>query len=323
MKKYISFILTFSLILLTLTGCSSKEYNTSGQLSIGISADLPVYSYNTMSSSFAVISHDAALNITGFTETNSAVLINDSSKEALVAYNAHQQIYPASMTKIMTAILVFEALEEGTISLEDEYTLEETVTFSESGVAASDLTGGCTVTVKNLLYALLIRSYNDCAILLGRIVAGDETTFVSMMNAKAAELGATNTSFMNPHGLHNENHYTTAYDLYLIFSEFCTYDMAYIIDATTEYDFTYTDANGQEQVKTITATNGYLSGEYNCPEGFTIGSWKTGTTNAAGNCVIIEFVNDTTGNKYIAVITGADGREALYTTMSNLMTYAK
>ena len=143
------------------------------------------------------------------------------------------------------------------------------------------------------------------------------------MNEKAFELGATNTHFVNCHGLHSDDHYTTAYDLYLIFSEFIKHDMAYLIDSLDSYDFTYTDETGAEKSVTLQATNGYISGEFKFPEGYSLGSWKSGTTTAAGNCLILEFVKDDTGDKYVAVIAGAEDRDTLYNDMTMLINTAK
>ena len=301
------------------TGCSKRSYDTGSQLSLGIYSDLPLYSSESFGETYAVIGADESIGSDQYTDTASALLVNDSSREALVAYNVHEKIYPASMTKIMTGLLVFESLENGTISLDDTVTLDSTITYQENNVVTSNLTGGCTITVKNLLYGLLISSYNDCAIILARLIAGDEDSFVEMMNEKAYELGATNTHFENCHGLHSDNHYTTAYDLYLIFSEFTKYDMAYLIDSLDSYDFTYTNAEGSETSITISATNGYISGEYEFPEGYSLGSWKSGTTSAAGSCLIIEFVKDSTGEKYIAVVAGAEDRATLYNKITSLV----
>ena len=106
----------------------------------------------------------------------------------------------------------------------------------------------------------------------------------------------------------------------MIFSEFIKHDLAYLIDSLTSYDFTYTDANGETRSVTLEATNGYISGEFQFPEGYSLGSWKSGTTTAAGNCLILEFVKDDTGDKYIA---GAEDRSTLYNDMTMLINTAK
>ena len=202
-------------------------------------------------------------------------------------------------------------------------TLNRKVTFDDWDAMASDLVGGCRVSVKNLLYGLMITSYNDCGVILAELIAGSESAFCDKMNEKAREIGATNTHFENCHGLHSDDHYTTAYDLYLIISEFSKHDLAYIIDSLNTYDFTYTDPDGNEQVVTIEPTNEFLTGEINMPSGYSIGSWKTGTTEEALNCLVMEFVNDSTGDKYVALIAGADGKEALYSAMTELINKAK
>ncbi len=317
--KYLFIISLMILTIFTLCGCGSKKYDTKNQLELELIEDMPVYGSYGMSMDFAVIADGENVNDATYRKTASTLLVNDSAKEVETAYNVHKKIYPASMTKIMTGLLVIESIEQGKLSMDKVVTLDHTVTFDEWNVMASDLTGGCQVTVKDLLYSLLIHSYNDCAILLAEQVAGSESAFVDMMNAKAIELGAVNTHFENPHGLHSDNHYTTAYDLYIIFSEFIKHDLAYMIDSIPLYEFTYIDENGVTQTKEIKPTNGFLAEEYNLPDGYSLGSWKTGTTDQAGNCLMIEFVKDSTGDKFIAVVAGADGPEALYSDMTNLI----
>ena len=247
------------------------------------------------------------------------------AKSGLVLYNKNmdERMYPASMTKIMTGLLVIESIEKGEISLDDMVTLNRKVTFDDWDAMASDLVGGCRINVKNLLYGLMITSYNDCGVILAELIAGSESAFCDMMNEKAQEIGATNTHFENCHGLHSDDHYTTAYDLYLILDEFSKHDLAYMIDSLSTYDFTYTDADGNEQVVTIEPTNEYLTGEVNLPDGYSIGSWKTGTTEEALNCLIMELKNDSTGHEYVAIIAGADGKEALYSGMTEMINTAK
>jgi D-alanyl-D-alanine carboxypeptidase (penicillin-binding protein 5/6) len=304
-------------------GCSSTRYKTSEYIDVSLTDDMPVISYGGLAEEYAVVSYSQATNAADYTSTGSALLIDDSSNDTLVSYNPHAKIYPASMTKIMTGLLVMESIESGAISLDDVITLDHTITFDEANVGVSNLVGGCQVTVKNLLYGLLIKSYNDCAVILADYIAGSESAFVDMMNEKAASLGATNTHFCNPHGLHSEEHYTTAYDLYIIFKEFTSHDLAYVIDSMSSYDFTYIDADGVTQTVNISSTNGFLSGEYNLPDGYSLGSWKSGTTTAAGSCLIIEFVNDSSGRKYIAIVAKAESREALYQAMTSLINTAK
>lgn len=314
-------ILACSLVLLT--GCGSRTYKASKQLDIGVLPNLPLYSDCGMAQEYAVVGKDEEVNAASYSGVYAAMLLDNTTGEPVIAHNAHKRIYPASMTKLMTGLLVIESIEKGDISLDDMVTLNRKVTFDDWDAMASDLEGGCRVDVKNLLYGLMITSYNDCGVILAELIAGSESAFCDMMNEKAREIGATNTHFENCHGLHSDDHYTTAYDLYLILEEFSKHDLAYIIDSLSTYDFTYTDADGNEQVVTIEPTNEYLTGEMNLPDGYSIGSWKTGTTEEALNCLIMELKNESTGHEYVAIIAGADGKEALYSLMTSMINTAK
>lgn len=321
MKRMLSVVLVCTTVLLT--GCGSKTFTAGKQLDIGVIPELPVYGSLGMAQDDAVVAKDEELNDANYHGVYAAMLLDDTSKSPIVAHNVHGKIYPASMTKIMTGILVMESIESGQISLDDVVTLNRKVTFDDWDAMASDLVGGCRITVKNLLYGLMITSYNDCGVILAELIAGSESAFCDMMNEKARQIGATNTHFENCHGLHSDDHYTTAYDLYLIIKEFSKHDLAYMIDSLSSYDFTYTDADGNEQVVTIEPTNEFLTGEIMMPDGYSIGSWKTGTTEEALNCLIMEFQNDTTGDEYVALVAGADGKEALYSAMTDLINLAK
>ena len=321
MRRIIS--VTLILCMTLLTGCGSKTFKAGKQLDIGILPELPLYGDYGMADEYAVIDRDEELDAAAYNSFFATMLVDDTTKVPIVAHNVHNRIYPASMTKLMTGILVMESIEKGDISLDDIVTLNRKVTFDDWDAMASDLVGGCRVSVKNLLYGLMITSYNDCGVILAELIAGSESAFCDRMNEKAREIGATNTHFENCHGLHSDDHYTTAYDLYLIISEFSKHDLAYIIDSLNTYDFTYTDPDGNEQVVTIEPTNEFVTGEINMPSGYSIGSWKTGTTEEALNCLVREFVNDSTGDKYVALIAGADGKEALYSAMTELINKAK
>ncbi len=139
-----------------------------------------------------------------------AILMDSNSSQVLFEKNSNKKLYPASTTKIMTAIL---AIELG--NLDDIVTVDKEITDLTSGShIALDI--GEQLTLKNLLYALLIESANDSALAIAKHISGSIDAFVDLMNSKADELGAKNTNFVNPNGLHDDNHYSTAYDLALI-----------------------------------------------------------------------------------------------------------
>ncbi len=323
MKNTSKIISIFLAAVLCFSGCAAPDYSASKQLKVSVQNDMPTSDITMMSDKYAVVKYDSELNDSKYSDTYSTLLINDTTNTPEVVKDVHKLIYPASMTKLMTGLLVIESIEAGTLSLDDEVTLDRTVTFDDWGAVASPLTVGCKTTVKDLLYGLLISSYNDCAVILSELVSGSESAFVEAMNTRAKELGATNTHYKNPHGLHDDGHYTTAYDLYLIFKEFTSHDLAYVIDSTSSYTFQYKDPSGNSCSEELEPTNGFMTGEYQLPSGFSIGSWKSGTTMQAGHCLIVEFVNNSTGDKFFAVCSGNVDRDTLYGHITDLIKTSK
>ena len=141
---------------------------------------------------------------------------------------------------------------------------------------------------------------------------------MEMRNEEAKRLGATNTQFMNPHGLTQDGHYTTAYDLYLIFNEATKYEAFNEIIHMTNYQTTYYDKDGKAKELSFETSNLFLRGNYQSPENVTVIGGKTGTTNAAGHCLIL-LSKDTNGAPYISVILRSEARDVLYTEMTDLL----
>lgn len=229
-----------------------------------------------------------------------AILIDMDCDEILYEKNAHEKLYPASTTKIMTAIL---AIENG--NMQDMVTVdEEVISLTEGAHIALDYDE--EVLLEDLLNAMLIASGNDAALSLGKHVGGSLDNFVKMMNDKAKELGAINTHFVNPNGLHEDEHYSTAYDLSLItkyamenetFREIVK-KSSYVIDPT----------NKKDEARYLYNTNKFLYGngkmdldgkivpiEY---EG--ISGVKTGTTSHAKSC-LVSFANRS-GRNLLSVV---------------------
>jgi D-alanyl-D-alanine carboxypeptidase (penicillin-binding protein 5/6) len=138
-----------------------------------------------------------------------------------------------------------------------------------------------------------------------------------MMNEEAQRLGATQTNFVTPNGLDDPDHYTTAYDLYLIFNECLKYDVFKDAISQSSYTAKYIH-NGEEYSRTYDSTNYYLLGYKTPPEGVSVIGGKTGTTDNAGLCLIL-YVEDDDGNGYISVILGCIDKDTLYESMSNLL----
>ncbi len=246
-------------------------------------------------------------------EAEAAGLFSLGDKQTLYAKNIHEQLYPASITKVMTALV---ALKNG--NREDVLTASANVTITEPGATLSGLKPGDKMTLDQALRILLIQSANDVAIMIAEQYGGTAEHFCEMMNEEAVSIGATNCNFTNPHGLTEENHYVTAYDLYLIFNEACKYELFKEIIGMSSYATVYYDANGGEVSFDKNSTNWYFNGEAAAPAGITVLGGKTGTTSAARNCLVL-LSSDTSGKSYISVILKSQERAVMYTEMTDLL----
>ena len=229
----------------------------------------------------------------------------------LFSKNADKQMYPASLTKIMTAIVALEHCPDlnqiVTYSQEAYDWVEAQYEAAGGNVSSAGLHLGEQMTVKDLLYGCLISSGNDAAEILAFHVGGTNTAFYDMMNAKAKELGAVNTNFCNANGLFDENHYTTAYDMYLITKYAMQNETFAEIVATKAYQSAPTNMNpnGYKWKTTIflmdPTSNYFYSND--------IKGVKTGTLLAAGRCLVTVMEKDIDHGehaKYMLVLMGAD-----------------
>lgn len=266
-----------------------------------------------MAADLAVISAEDQ-STPGYDSSDKAdLLVNDTDNEIVTSYRCFKKIYPASLTKVMTALLI---LEKGDFN--DKITLEHNIVFHEDGVVVSSLSAGDTVTVDEVFHTMLIKSANDCTVILGEYLAGSESAFVDMMNEKAQEIGATHTHFANTNGLHDPDHYTTAYDLYLIFNEAVKYDRFVDTISSKDYTMTYTNSAGVQVNEYMQTTNHYLLNDYPTPGGVVMYGGKTGTTSAAGSNLILMTENKE-GKRFFAVALGAKTKDELYASMSALL----
>ena len=150
-------------------------------------------------------------------DCGSAILIEQTTGQILYAYNIHEQLHPASVTKVMSILLIMEAIDSGKISLTDEVPCSENA--ASMGGSQIWLDPRETLTVDEMLKAICVNSANDCVVAMAEYIAGSEEAFVQMMNDKAKELGMNDTNFMNCHGLDEEEHVTSAYDIALMSRE--------------------------------------------------------------------------------------------------------
>ena len=240
-----------------------------------------------------VAADDVAL--TGFDDEDSlhaAGLFNLNDETVEYGYKLYDKLYPASTTKLMTAYLAFKYG-----NMDDIVTVSDSVSSFASDEVVCNLQPGDTVTLYDLLCGLLLRSGNDCGVAIAEHISGSVEAFAELMNSEAKALGATGSHFVNPHGLHNENHYTTAYDLYLIFNA-CIQDQRFMdIISMDSYTMNLTGADGTTRTFDVVPTNYYSSGKINAPEGIRVFGGKTGTTDEAGCCVIL-YSEDLEKNPY-------------------------
>ena len=253
----------------------------------------------------------------GFADEDSlhaAGLFDINNRQVVYGFRLYDKLYPASTTKIMTTYL---ALKYG--NLDDIVTVSEHATDFNWDESTAGLRTGDQISLYDLVCGLMLRSGNDCGTALAEHIAGSEESFAELMNSEARALGATGTHFVNPHGLHDENHYTTAYDLYLIFNA-CLKDERFVeIISMDSYDGTLTGADGTVRTETWSPTNYYSSGAVEAPEGVRVLGGKTGTTDQAGCCVIL-YSEDMQEHPYISVIMGAENKNFLYQEMNRLFT---
>ncbi|MCR4763652.1 MAG: D-alanyl-D-alanine carboxypeptidase [Lachnospiraceae bacterium] len=256
---------------------------------------------------------DVAASSLELADRTCAGLFNVTTRETLYAKNIYEKINPASLTKIMTALV---AIENG--DLTRTIVAGESVIITESGAQKLGLKPGDRMTLDQALHILLIYSANDVALLIAENVGGSVERFVQMMNDRAQSLGATGCHFTNPHGLTDSYHYVTAYDLYLIFNEAMKYvEFREIVNAA-HYSSSYHTQDGTEIPVDIRSTNGYLTGAYTVPEGIRIVGGKTGTTAAAGHCLIL-YLENTGGESFVSVLMRTPDSEALDREMKKIM----
>ena len=260
-----------------------------------------------------VTAGDVAFEDENLQTAEAGTIMDLSTHEVLFAQNVHERLYPASLTKVMTALV---AIRYG--NLDDVVTIDENALDIDPESSVCYLELGDQYTLKQLIYGMLLASGNDAANAIAWHVGGSLEEFVSLMNQEAAAIGATNSHFMNAHGLQDENHYTTPYDMYLIFNEAIKYST--FTDAINQqsYTVTYTAGDGEQYERTWFATNYYFTGESTPPDNVTVFGGKTGTTDEAGACLSL-LTKDPYGNSYFSIIMKADTKDDLYSDMNDLL----
>jgi len=244
---------------------------------------------------------------------NAAIVMDAATGQILYEKNAYDRKYPASITKILTTL----------VALEHNVNFDETITMSENAIWGIErnstnigLDVGEKVTVRDLMYATMVKSANECAYAIAELVAGDLDSFADVLNKRIAEIGCQDTHFVTPNGLHDDNHYTCAYDMALITQEALKNDtfreiagtLSYVVPETNLADETRPLWNGNRM---INPAEPYYY-EY-CKGG------KTGYTSMANNTLVTYAEKD--GLELICVILDCDGWKYSYTDSRALYNY--
>lgn len=242
-----------------------------------------------------------------------AGVFNTVTGEIPYAQNIYEKLYPASTTKILTAYI---AIKYGNLS--DVVTVSQNALDIDPDSSTCGLAVGDQMTLQDLLYGMMMKSGNDAAVAIAEYISGDTASFADKMNEEAKKLGATNSHFVNPNGLPDDNHYTSVYDLYLIFQAATQNETFAQIIGTKDYTTNYTDATGAAKTQEWNSTNQYFTGDETAPDGFTVIGGKTGTTGEAGYCLVLLSQNPS-GQPLISIVLKADCKSNLYLLMNQML----
>lgn len=230
-----------------------------------------------------------------------AILMDMNSGKILYEKNAYNKMYPASTTKIMTAILALEHRE-----LSDITTVSyNAVSSVPSGYSTAKLQVGEKLTYEQLLNILLIHSANDSANVIAEDIGGSIESFASMMNTKAKEIGCHDTHFVNPSGVHDENHFSTAYDLAIMGKYAMKNEYFRKIVSTIKFSLPVTDKYNKDN-RNFTTTNNLINSNNSQYYKYATGI-KTGYTDSAKNCIVASAKKD--NFELICVIMGAENND--------------
>ncbi|KHF40254.1 D-alanyl-D-alanine carboxypeptidase family protein [Halalkalibacter okhensis] len=240
---------------------------------------------------------------------SSAIVIERDTGEVIFDKNSHEKLPPASMTKIMTMLLIMEAIDKEAIAYDDKVRTSEYA--ASMGGSQIFLEPGEEMSVEDMLKAIAVASANDASVAMAEHLAGTEEEFVVMMNEKAKELGLENTNFVNTNGLPAENHYTTAYDLAMISKELLKYDD--ITKFTGIYE-DYLRADSEDDKFWLVNTNKLVK-FYPGVDGL-----KTGYTREAMYC--LTATAEKNGMRVITVIMGAPSPKERNAQITSMLDYA-
>ena len=251
---------------------------------------------------FCVFAIDLASN------AKSAIIIEPTTGKIIFEKNSNERLEPASMTKIMTLLLTFEAIDNGRVSLDDMVNISKRA--EDMGGSQMFLEAGSNIRLEEIIKGVSIASANDGAIALAEFICGSVENFVDMMNKKVEDLGLSNTHFANPHGLHADNHYSSAYDMAIMASNLISHEK--VLNYTSIYEDYFNKPDGSRTwlVNTNKLVR-FLEG---------VDGLKTGYTSEAGYCLTATAKK---GNvRYITVVMGEPSSDIRSSETANMLNYA-
>ena len=251
---------------------------------------------------FSVLALDLASN------AKSAIIMEPTTGKVIFEKNSNERLEQASMTKIMTLLLTFEAIDNGKISLDDMVTISKRA--ADMGGSQMFLEAGSNIRLEEIIKGVSIASANDGAIALAEYIGGSVENFVDMMNKKAEDLGLSNTHFINPHGLHADNHYSSAYDMAIMASNLINHEK--ILNYTSIYEDYFNKPDGS---RTWLVNTNKLVRFFKGVDGL-----KTGYTKEAGYCLTATAKKNNV--RYITVVMGEPSSDIRSSETTNMLNYA-
>lgn len=245
-------------------------------------------------------------------------VFDDTDREVKSAHNIMKKMYPASTTKILTAYIALTQANKDQI-----FVVSDSAYNTTRGTSTCGLLPGDKIALNDLLYGLMLNSGNDAAVTIAEGISGSVDEFAKLMNETARSLGATHSNFVNPHGLPDDRHFTCIYDMYLIFHAAINTPGFTKLIKTKAKKVKYMHADGKEATAEYHNTNQFVSGLVSAPKGISVIGGKTGTTNAAGYCLVLYSKTKKSKHKLISIVYKAVSRPGLYQVMGDILTESK
>ena len=274
------------------------------QMAYGFAYDLPIPEIN---------SNELVENISADSYYISAV--STKNTDFMKYKNPYKEVPIASLTKLMTALVVLKNCD----NFDELYTVSAEAINLERNASKANLKAGDRVSVRDLLYGLMLPSGNDAAIVLAENLDDSMDNFLILMNNEANSLGALHSNFANPHGLDDQHHYSSCYDLFLITRELLKYPLFREIANKKEYTAKILQYDNKYRDETWKNTNYFVVGDVGISSNVNLVGGKTGFTTNAGNCLVIISKSKSTNEEYISVVLNATTKDNTYRNTNTLL----